>query len=143
MRKYLFKLYKKSLSAGKTTEAVSTKVTEAPTTTPEITTICEQENIMRDRLRVPLGSVSTSPDIADLDTILNPENQGSVPLIENQLTITIDVTADYTEVEITGNSIQIMSVSYIPKGELTLETVVCFILFSQSLLKSMNILVTM
>lgn len=91
---------------------------------------------MADRQRVSPDSVSTSPAIADLDTVFDPENQGSVTLTEPQLTITVDITADYTELGVVGSNIQIMSVSYIPKGQSTLQTVVCFVVDSQYFYKS-------
>ena len=82
---------------------------------------------MTDKNRVPDSAITTTPDLGDKDVYLNPNNLDSVTVPENQVTIEVTVPAEFTEVKIDGDNLQIVSISVVPVDSNTPEPVVCFI----------------
>jgi hypothetical protein len=87
-------------------------------TTTEVSTPCQDENIMTDSNRVPPGSITTNPEIPseNLQAILNPNNQSPITIEGSEITITVNVEAEYTAIEVNGENIKITTAEYIPVG---------------------------
>jgi hypothetical protein len=66
----------------------------------EVSTPCDDVNIMTDSSRAPPGSITTNPAInpADLLAILNPSNDSPITLEVSTITITVSVEAEYTAI---------------------------------------------
>lgn len=106
-----------------TTEKQVTTGTPIPTASTTIATRCEDENIMKNVLRVPGSSVSVEPTIPDDDiaNLRNPDNDEPVQWPGNKVSITIVVDGTLTAIEIRGDNIEVASIEYTdsPLGELT------------------------
>jgi hypothetical protein len=84
---------------------------------------------MTDSSRVPPGSITTVPSIKtfELQTILNPNNNIAVQVpVDTGLTITVNVEAEYTAIEVTGENIVIPEAYYIPVDSNVLTQLVSF-----------------
>ena len=84
---------------------------------------------MTDSNRVPPGSITTEPSInpLELQTILNPNNNIAVQVpVNTGLTITVNVEAEYTAIEVTGENIVIPEAYYIPVDSNILTQLVSF-----------------
>ena len=73
---------------------------------------------MTDSSRIPPGSITTSPAIpsGNLQAILNPNNQSPITIEGSEITITLNVEAEYTAIEVNGENIKIATAEYIPVG---------------------------
>jgi len=73
---------------------------------------------MNDSSRVPSGSITTSPEIPseNLQAILNPNNESPITIEGSEITITVNVEAEYTAIEVNGENIKITTAEYIPVG---------------------------
>jgi hypothetical protein len=113
LERYNFVIF---LSLG-TTVATTTTSLPSPTTT-EVSTPCDDVNLMTDSSRAPPGSITTNPAInpADLLAILNPSNDSPITLEVSTITITVSVEAEYTAIEVKGDNIKITKAEYIPVG---------------------------
>jgi hypothetical protein len=91
----------------------------SPTTT-EVSTPCQDESIMTDSSRVSPGSITTSPEISseNLQAILSPNNQSPITIEGSEITITVNVEAEYTAIEVNGenyNSLVIIQIVQLTK----------------------------
>jgi hypothetical protein len=81
---------------------------------------------MTDSSRAPPGSITTSPVIPseNLRAILNPNNQSPITIEGSEITITVNVEAEYTAIEVNGENIKITTAAYIPVGSNVLQLLV-------------------
>jgi hypothetical protein len=83
---------------------------------------------MTDSSRVLPGSITTSPEISseNLQAILSPNNQSPITIEGSEITITVNVEAEYTAIEVTGENIVIPEAYYIPVDSNVLTQLVSF-----------------
>jgi len=81
---------------------------------------------MTDSSRVPPDSITTSPEILSeyLQAILNPNNENPITIEGSEITITVNVEAEYTAIEVNGENIKISTAEYIPVGSNVLKPLV-------------------